>query len=67
MFGRSEDWIPRTLTKLNKNKIDVIILDNNPAYNNTTFLGHKVVNPSVLKKFDTTIKITFEPDTKFLN
>ncbi len=66
LYGRSEDWIPRTLTKLNKNKIDIIILDNNPAYTNTTFLGHKVVNPSVLKKFDYKedyVIITAEPDT----
>jgi len=66
LFGRSEDWVPKTLTKWNKYKIDIIILDNNPAYNNTTFLGYKVENPRVLKKFDYKqdyVIITAEPDT----
>ena len=51
-FGRSEDWVPKTLSKVKKQKIEITILDNNPAYKNTSFLDCEVINPSILKKFD---------------
>ena len=65
-FGRSEDWVPKTLSKIYKEKIEIIILDNNPAYENSLFLGCKVINPEILKKFnfdEEYVVITAEPDT----
>ena len=65
-FGRSEDWVPKTLSKIKKQEIEITILDNNSAYKNTSFLGCNVVNPNVLKKFnfDTDyVVITAEPET----
>ncbi len=65
-FGRSEDWVPKTLSKVKKQKIEITILDNNPVYNNTSFLDCKVINPSILKKFDFKrdyVVITAEPET----
>ena len=65
-FGRSEDWVPKTLSKIYKEKIEIIILDNNPAYKNTLFLDCKVINPEILKKFnfdEEYVVITAEPDT----
>ncbi len=65
-FGRSEDWVPKTLARIKKFKLEIIILDNNPAYKNTSFLNCKVINPDVLKKFDFDkdyVIITAEPDT----
>ena len=65
-FGRSEDWVPKTLSKIKSLKLEIIILDNNPSYKNTSFLNCKVVNPNVLKKFNFKydyVIITAEPDT----
>lgn len=64
-FGRSEDWVPKTLRKIDPNK-SVIILDNNPAYTNTKFSEKKVLKPKILKDFDKKrdyVIITAEPDT----
>ena len=44
-FGRSEDWVPKTLNKLKKDKFTLTILDNNPFYNNTSFLSLNVKLP----------------------
>ena len=66
LFGRSEDWVPKTLSKIKKQKIEVTILDNNPSYKNTSFLNCKVVSPSILKNFDFKndyVIITAEPET----
>ena len=65
-FGRSEDWVPKTLNKLKKDKFTLTILDNNPFYNNTSFLSLDVKSPKVLEKFNLEkdfVIITAEPDT----
>ena len=65
-FGRSEDWVPKTLNKLKKDKFTLTILDNNPFYNNTCFLSLDVKNPKVLEKFNLEkdfVIITAEPET----
>ena len=65
-FGRSEDWVPKTLSKLKKLNLNFVILDNNPFYKNTSFLNCEVINPDILKKFNFKtdyVIITAEPDT----
>jgi len=65
-FGRSEDWTPKTLTKIKKDKKEFLIVDNNHFYENTSFLNCRVLNPSILEKFDFEndyVIITAEPDT----
>jgi len=66
LFGRSEDWVPKTISKLKNKELKYTILDNNPAYEKKSFLDIQVENPSILKKFDYEneyIIITAEPDT----
>ena len=69
LFGRSDDWVPKTLQKIKniKNiKSEILILDNNPFYKNTFFFNCKVENPKILEKFDFNddyLIITAEPDT----
>tara|TARA_B100001093_G_scaffold473423_1_gene497337 strand:- start:2980 stop:4221 length:1242 start_codon:yes stop_codon:yes gene_type:complete len=66
LFGRSEDWIPKTLPKIKNNKIEKIILDNNPSYKNTSFFNCQIKDPSILKNFDFNLDyvvITAEPDS----
>ncbi|SMF79604.1 DUF4915 domain-containing protein [Candidatus Pelagibacter sp. HIMB1321] len=65
-FGRSEDWVPKTLSKIKKHNIKITVLDNNPSYKNTFFMDCKVENPSILKNFDFKkdyVIITAEPET----
>ena len=65
-FGRSEDWIPKTLSMIKKNKKEFLIVDNNKFYENTSFLNCRVFNPNILKKFNFKndyVIITAEPDT----
>ena len=50
-FGRSEDWVPKTLRKIDANK-NVVILDNNPAYTNTKFSEKKVVLIFFVQEFN---------------
>jgi len=64
-FGRSEDWVPKTLIKIDQKK-EVVILDNNSVYTGTEFNKKKVVKPSILKNFNKNneyVIITAEPDT----
>mgnify|MGYP001452192589 CR=1 FL=1 len=49
LFGRSDDWIPKTAPKLTQYK-ELTIIDNNIAYENTKFYGLNVLNPNVLLK-----------------
>ena len=65
-FGRSEDWVPKTLERVKKYINEIVIIDNNPTYKNTSFMGCKVVSPEILKKFDFNkdyVIVTAEPDT----
>lgn len=49
LYGRSEDWIHKTLKLVPKKKIKYIV-DNNESYLNSEYLGFKVYNPKILKK-----------------
>ena len=65
LFGRSEDWVPKTLRKIDQKK-EIIILDNNESYKNTKFNNIEILNPNILKSFNKKryyIIITAEPDT----
>ena len=60
LWGRSDDWVPKTISKL-KNFEDKYIIDINPAYNETYFHGLPVHLPNKLndeKKKDIYIIIT---------
>jgi len=46
LYGRSEDWIPKTLTKISKSPS--YIVDRNPIYKDTEYRGIKVVPPEFL-------------------
>ena len=48
LWGRSDDWIPKVLKKIEAN----YIIDSNPAYNDTEFKGLSVYLPDELKKFN---------------
>jgi len=66
LFGRSEDWIPKTLKRIDKYKYKITILDNNPTYENTSFKSINVRNPNILKNFNSDedfVIITAEPET----
>lgn len=66
LFGRSEDWVPKTLSKIKNKELKYIILDNNPTYEKKSFLNINIENPRVLKEFDYEndyLIITAEPDT----
>ena len=52
LFGRSEDWVPKTLNKLAKDKYKIIILDNNPFYKDSSFLNLNIKNPNILENFN---------------
>jgi len=59
LYGRSEDWIPKSLTKISKTPS--YIVDRNPIYKNTDYRGIKVLPPETLldeKKEDIYIVIT---------
>ena len=65
LFGRSEDWVPKTLRKIDQKK-EIIILDNNESYKNTKFNNIEILNPNILKSFNKKsdyIIITAEPNT----
>ena len=65
-FGRSEDWVSKTISKIKNYDKEFLILDNNKFYENTIFLNCKVFNPKILEKFDFEndyVIITAEPDT----
>ena len=65
-FGRSEDWIPKTYSKIKTNEKNFFILENNKFFKNKTFLNCKIFNPNILKKFDFKndyVIITAEPDS----
>jgi len=65
-FGRSEDWIPKTYSKIKTKEKKFFILDNNKSYQNKTFMNCKIFNPNILEKFDFEndyVIITAEPDT----
>ena len=64
LFGRSEDWVPKTLNKLKKYKSKITIIDSNKLYKNSTFLGIDVKEPAILNEFNPKndyIIITAEP------
>ena len=46
LYGRSEDWIPKTLTKISTPPS--YIVDRNPIYKDTEYKGIKVVSPKTL-------------------
>jgi len=48
LWGRSEDWVPKTLPKLKSSK-DKYIVDINPSYQGTVFRGLSVYLPDKLK------------------
>lgn len=48
LYGRSEDWLPKTLGNLQGNPPKAII-DRNPLYHGTEYDGIPVVSPEVLK------------------
>ena len=48
-FGRSEDWVPKTISQIKNKKLKYTILDNNPTYEKKSFLNIQVENPSILK------------------
>jgi len=50
-WGRSEDWVPKTIPMFD-NKSDKYIVDINPAYHNTEFRGIPVYLPSKLQEED---------------
>ena len=56
LFGRSEDWVPKTIPHLSEFK-NIVVVDNNPAYENTFFHGLKVVGPKILESHDKKIFI----------
>lgn len=59
LYGRSEDWLPKTLDKLGKKP--KAILDRNPNYEGTDYDGIRVENSSLLKNYspaDTFIVVT---------
>ena len=49
LFGRSEDWVPKTISKLRNKKLKYTILDNNPAYEKKSFLDIQIEKPNILK------------------
>lgn len=51
LFGRSEDWIPKTLNKLNFDQIECII-DSNQSYLKQSFNGISIFDPGYLSKID---------------
>ena len=72
LWGRSEDWVPKTTPKLKFSR-DSYIVDSNPAYNGTSFEGLQIFLPEKLKeenKNDIYIIITgsvFQSISKSLN
>lgn len=54
-YGRSEDWIPKALKKIDYNKSKILICDNNKNFTNTIFHGVQVKHRSffdkIVKKF----------------
>mgnify|MGYP003706165145 CR=1 FL=1 len=46
LWGRSEEWVQKTLSRLHKKPI--LICDINPGYANTEYYGIKVVSPDVI-------------------
>jgi hypothetical protein len=50
-WGRSEDWVPKTVPKFEFVR-DKYIVDSNPAYNGTSFCGLTVHLPEILKGED---------------
>ena len=44
-WGRSEDWIPKTVKKI-ENCVDKIIIDRNPTYEGSSFRGLPIYLPS---------------------
>jgi hypothetical protein len=46
LYGRSEDWIPKTLTKISGEPL--YIIDRNPIYKDTEYKGIKVVPPETI-------------------
>ena len=51
LFGRSEDWVPKTVPKLDLVKTRYIV-DSNPAYKGSSFSGLPVYPPDELYKED---------------
>ena len=47
-YGRSEDWVPKTLPKF-VDLDNIFIIDQNPSYLNTKFCGLDVLSPDYLK------------------
>lgn len=63
LYGRSEDWIHKSLKIIPKKKIKYIV-DSNKSYLNTEYLGLSVYNPEVInneKKDNVFIVITATP------
>lgn len=50
LYGRSEDWVPKTLQRLIKQP--ELIIDRNPIYKNTDYKGIDVVQPEHLTQFN---------------
>lgn len=47
-YGRSEDWVHKTLRNLKRESVECII-DMNKSYHNTNYMGLKINSPSFLK------------------
>lgn len=56
LWGRSEDWVHKTLQKLDGIKIEYIV-DNNKEYDGTMYHNIEVVQPNKLKSLGTNIMI----------
>lgn len=51
LWGRSEDWIPKTVKKI-ENCVNKIIIDRNPAYEGKYFRGLPIYLPSKLEEYN---------------
>lgn len=50
LYGRSEDWIPKTLVKLNEQP--QLIVDRNPVYHGTAYRNIPVISPEEFLQLD---------------
>lgn len=50
LYGRSEDWLPKTISKLHAKPF--VILDKNPNYEGTDYEGFSVINSNRINEFN---------------